>query len=323
MEKSLRFATAAVDEDGGCAASDGAHWGEARMNATRILLAMLVAASVARAQTGAMMPSAAPQVSTPPADILTAPSQPTHYPPGSYAAGCGPHGCNGPIGKNGPLTYEIYTINGVSLPVGGSPLSASITTGYSTGAGTRTLWFSPERDTAWIFDLSLIYTYNKGQGDRTITVATPRVAPIVIDPNTGQPTGGERIADGLAPYAIRALNRTNFSFGFGRDWFLWGPGDLQSEQDSNFRIGSDIGGRWGSASVDLVPRADSTNYLKRGGVTHSVYIGMHADGERPMGSWIFTYGVRAEWGYTFTNLVPPLGGDIHDVNILFTFGARF
>lgn len=299
-----------------------------RMKATRSLLTALVILAgthTARAQTADVILGAGEPPPATATELLTAPPNAGQYPPGTYASPwCGGHGCTGPVGRNGPLTYEVYALVGASLPVGGSELSATMKTGVEYGGGARTLWFRNDDSAAWVLDLGITNTYNRGQADRSIIVATPRTSPVVIDPITGQQTGGERIfPDGLASYQLRSISRTNFNFGVGRDWWFGGPGTVQMEESSNFRFGADVGGRWGTAHVNLVPRADSNNYQKRSGVIHGTYIGMHMDWDKPMGAWIFFCGLRAEWGYTFTNLVPPLGGDIHDVNILFTFGARF
>ena len=38
-----------------------------------------------------------------------------------------------------------------------------------------------------------------------------------------------------------------------------------------------------------------------------------------MGTWIFFAGIRAEWGYDWTNLVPPMNGNMHNLNLLAAF----
>lgn len=260
-----------------------------------------------------------------PTAILTAPPTAANsYPPGTVVSPwCGEHGCVGPVGGNGPLTYELYAINGISLPVGGSPLSSAMKAGYMTGFTARTLWFDRDSTAACTLDLGLTYQYNRGQGDKTIAVNTPRIGPATIDPNTGALVAGVRLPDAPANYQLRAISRTNFNFSIGRDWWFQGPGNVNAQSPSNFCFGSDIGGHWGAGHVDLVPRLDPQNYFRKDGVTHGVMIGMHFDHERNMGNWTLISGFRAEWRYTITNLVPPLGGDIHDVNLLWTIGARF
>jgi hypothetical protein len=235
---------------------------------------------------------------------------------------CGENGCMGPIGKNGPVTYELYAVNGVSMPVGGSELSSVLKTGYMTGGYARALWYNPGRTSALTFDLGLTYQYNRGQGDKSIDVNTPRRAPNTQD-ILGNPIQGALLPEITASYQLRALSRTNFNFAVGRDWWFGGPATVGSGTSNNYCFGTDFGGHWGVGHVDLVPRLDPTNYLRRDGVTHGVSIGLHCDHERPMGNWILFQGLRAEWRYTITNLVPPQGGDIHDVNLLYVIGVRF
>jgi len=47
----------------------------------------------------------------------------------------------GPTGGNGPITYELYTLTGPSLAIGGSELSGRLKTGWTIGTGVRTLLF--------------------------------------------------------------------------------------------------------------------------------------------------------------------------------------
>ena len=56
---------------------------------------------------------------------------------------------------------------------------------------------------------------------------------------------------------------------------------------------------------------------------HSVTIGAHYTVEVPMGAWVGFVGGRVQWGYNWTNVVPPVSGDIQDVSLLFTAGVRF
>src|SRR5205085_10932131 len=39
-------------------------------------------------------------------------------------------GCCGPVGKHGPITYELYFRTGLSMPVDGSGLAHTISTGW-------------------------------------------------------------------------------------------------------------------------------------------------------------------------------------------------
>ena len=69
-----------------------------------------------------------------------------------------------------------------------------------------------------MLDLGLNFTYNRGRGSKEpIDVLTPRVQ---LVPG-GQPTS---LSNGLAPYSVRGLSRTNFNFSI----------DSYSEQLSHF-----------------------------------------------------------------------------------------
>ena len=111
--------------------------------------------------------------------------------------------------------------------------------------------------------------------------------------------------------------------GVGRDWFAQGPGFLTPDCPTNWRYGWELGGRWGTGHADLEPVADRTNYLRKSGVYHGVFLGAHADVEVPMGAWLFFAGGRAQWGYDWTDFIPPQQGDIQNVNLLLELGVRF
>jgi hypothetical protein len=254
-------------------------------------------------------PSTAPSATT----VLTAPPGAVNYPDGTVHSPACPGGlCNGPVGANGPITYELYGRNGPSLVVGGSELSGRLNTGWQIGGGAHTLFFNTTRDAAWVFDTGISYTYNRGRQERggPFDVQTP-------------PFNRATQPDGIHPYLVRGLHRTSFNFGFGRDWWLNGPGVVGHEIQSNRRVGLDVGGRWGTSHVDLVPTANLNNYLRRQSVFHSIVLGTHGDWERPMGNWILFAGVRGELDYTFLNVVPPNGSDIVSVNFLFQMGVRY
>ncbi len=280
-----------------------------------------IGAPSAPAATPGKMPSMMPGEMLPPSstDVLTAPPGQSAYPAGTVTSpwtGNGSPGCCGPVGGHGPLTYELYSYTGPSLVVGGSELSSRLKTGWGIGTGVRTLLFNTEGTRAWAFDLGLNYIYNRGQSDGTFFVATPRV-------DSSNPNNPIRLSDGIAEYTVRGLHRTRLTFGFGRDWWLRGPGLVNTERGRNFRFGTDIGGSYATSHVDLVPVIDPTNYLRRQNVVHGVYIGANVNYEIPVGSWIFFTGLRTQWDYTMTNLVPPQGADVHSVNLFFQAGFRF
>lgn len=267
-----------------------------------------------------MAPAAPPS----PIDTLTAPPTATaghSLPPGTVTSpwvGPVPAGadCCGPVGRNGPLTYELYGVTGPSLPIAGGEFIGALKTGWVVGGGGRSLWFNPAGDRAWVLDLGLTYTHNFGRSQRIYDIFTPSSQ---LDQNTGLPTA----PDQLNPFFIRELTRTSFNFALGHDWFLSGPGYAGTMLAPNWRVGAEVGGRWGTAHVDLIPIADTTNYLRKHDVYHGVFLGVHSDYERPLGAAILFAGLRAQWGYTWTDLIPPQDGEIQDINLLMTFGVRY
>ncbi|MBA4187824.1 MAG: hypothetical protein C0467_07380 [Planctomycetaceae bacterium] len=186
------------------------------------------------------------------------------------------------------------------------------------GGGGRSLFFNPEHDAAWAVDLGLSYQFNRGSVGNFTTLELRQV-PITIG-NTQIPR-----PDILAPLAIRGLSRTNFNYGVGRDWWYRGPGTVGLENGMNFRLGGTVGGRWGTAHIDLVPQDIAANgdYARRQGVTHGLFLESHATVEVPMGAWILFGGLRTEWSYDWMNLIPPLQGNLHNINVLLTAGIRF
>jgi len=253
-------------------------------------------------------------------DVLT--GQPDAPAPGSYdSPWCGANragSCCGPIGGNGPVGYELITYTGPNLPTAGGILSRRLKTGWTVGGTASTLFFDLAGDAAWNLGLGISYTYNRGQMDKPFDVYT--LAPTTTDPITGAPVFHP---DQLNEFVIRGMHRTSFNFSLGRDWWLEGPGIVGLASGDNWRVGVDLGGRWGTAHVDLVPTADPTNYFKKGSTTYGVVSGLNLTREIPWGATILYGGLRTEIGYDWTNVIPPQGGDIFNVNFYLNFGVRF
>ncbi len=248
--------------------------------------------------------------------VLTMPA--TGVPVSSLPAGtvcspaCGPEGdCCGPFGGNGPVTYELYARTGPAIIVGGSELTSRLNTGWQVGTGAYTLLYNTSRDSAWVLGTGLSYTYNRGRQERG--------GPLQV--HTPPPTPG--LADGITPQLVRGLHRTTFDYSVGRDWWLNGPGTVATEAGPNTRLGAFVGGRYGTTHADLFSTADPLLYLRKHSIMHSVFLGTHANWEKPVGNWIFFTDMRAEVDYAFLNVVPPQGSDVVSVNLLFSIGCRY
>ena len=268
-----------------------------------------------------LQPQQPPPVQLPSSmDTLTGvsvPPVPNAIPGAVYSPWCGDNpagGCYGPVGANGPVTYEGYLRTGVSLLTGGGEMTAVAKTfGWNVQGGSRTLFFNPAGDAAWVLDLGIGFTGNAGRG-----------ASRPIDIEVGAVRFGGGLNRTTFEAGLRELRRTSLNFGIGRDFFLNGPGAVGCDQGySNFRLGWDVGGRWGTASVGFEPFGDPGGYRRRQDVFHAVYGAGQGTWEQPMGGWTFYLGGRIEYGYYWTNLIPPNDGDFREVNLLLLTGVRF
>ena len=245
---------------------------------------------------------------------------PRELPPGAVASPWytdGP-GCCGPMGANGRVAYDVYTRVGWTTPFGSGEFTDRLHSGIHVAGGGRTLFFDRDHEAAWVVDLGFSFQHNRGK------LAYPLPLFVKQPPQTDQFTGQVTPrADAFIDVRIRGLTRTTFNFAVGRDWWLFGPGSPGNASDWNVRVGADIGGRWGTAHVDLLREDNNDFYFRRQGVTHGFTFGTHLSWEKPMGGWILFGGVRAEYGHDWTNIVPPIKGDVQDVNLLLTGGVRF
>lgn len=258
-------------------------------------------------------------------ETLTAPPGPVGLPPGAYASPWfgDAAGCCGPVGAHGPVAYEIYARTGPNIPFGSGRFTDHLNVGWGVGGGGRSLFFNTVGDAAWVVDLGLSYTYNRGKNDDFLDLFIRQAPTQQTNPVTGRTTTTPQ-PDRFVTTRIRGLHRTSFNFAVGRDWFVWGSGLPGGEEGWNLRVGTDVGGRWGTAHVDIVPIDDGPGaYARRQSVFHGLFLGFHSSVEVPVGGWVWFAGSRAEWGYDWMNIVPPIKGDVQNVNLLLSTGVRF
>ena len=124
-------------------------------------------------------------------------------------------GCCGPIGRNGPIGYEVYVRNGLDFPLGGNPFGARMDAGWDVAVGARTLFFNPVSDAAWTADLSVSNDFNSSR-DRTSTYTLLNLR----DKTTNATIPSTTVT-------IRDLNRTYFNLAGGRERNLWGSAQLR------------------------------------------------------------------------------------------------
>jgi hypothetical protein len=203
--------------------------------------------------------------------------------------------CHDPVGGNGPILFEAYLRNGVSLPFGAGPLARSLDPGWDIQGGVRTLFLNPPADAAWTLDFSISNIINHAN----------MPDPVFLN-LAGFP--------GPFPVRVSGLNRTFANLAGGREWYLLGPA---SSPGLNWRAGFDAGGRWGSAKLDLA------DFHRRTEVMTGAFAAVHSDVEFPCCGCLWYAGVRAEWSYTWSHILQQNGGDIQDINLMFTLGVHF
>jgi hypothetical protein len=250
--------------------------------------------------------------------------------------------CCGPIGGDGPIQMELYSRAGASLPIGNTLFTHTLQNGWMIEGGGRSLFFNPNMDAAWTVDLGLSNTWNHGEhpefqfGLNNIFVpfaasatSFPPLANFAIGtfvPNgptsikTVTPTSGPSAGTGIPVFTapgvtIHYLNRTFVNLSFGKEWYLMGSAH---DCGQKWRVGFDVGGRYGSAKLAL-------NELRhRTGVIEGTFLALHTDVEYPCCSVVFTAGLRAEWSYTFSEILQEQNDtNFHEINLMATAGVRF
>jgi hypothetical protein len=227
--------------------------------------------------------------------------------------------CCGPLGTHQPMRYELFLRAGPAFPVAGDIFNRTLETGWAIQGGARVLFFNLEQTRAWTVELSISNIHNKGRR-RDIQV------PIILNdtfPNPdfnplfpAGPTNPATITvDEPIPASIQALNRTFVNLGLGRQWYLLGDGGCCGPA---WRVGMDLGGRWGTGKVSFHEIRHRTDVL--GGL----YAALHSDVEIPWGCCIFLAGFRAEWDYSWSDILQTQNnGDMQDIIVLGNIGVRF
>jgi hypothetical protein len=222
--------------------------------------------------------------------------------------------CCGPLGDHNPAQSELYVRSGVSLPIGEGTLENSITTGWMIQSGFRAILFDTPGDRAWTIDVGLTNIYNY---DKDVKPIFPVFNVLVPDPIQG----GQRTIPSSTTM-LRSLNRTYVNLGFGREWWLYGPARDTHEglgrEGLQWRVGIDAGGRWGTAKAQVDIFQHFTDTIA------AVYAAAHSDVDIPCGCCTFHAGLRAEWDYTWSDVLQIQNkSDVESINFLVTFGVRY
>jgi hypothetical protein len=213
--------------------------------------------------------------------------------------------CCGPLGGR-VIGSELYFRLGASAPIEGGFFQQTLRTGWDLGGGGRMLLFNQPADAAWVLDLGFSNISNHGQRP---DLSTP-ISTFAPGGLFGQPT---RIT---VPVTVSDLNRTFFNFSLGREWYL--NGSAHDREGRHWRAGGDVGGRWGTARLDLHEIPHRTDVIT------GTFLSVHTDLEVPWGACVLIAGFRFEWDYTWMDILQETANaNLQDVNFLFNLGIRF
>lgn len=218
--------------------------------------------------------------------------------------------CCGPVGGHGPIHTELYARSGISFPFGGGVYGRSLGPGWVAQGGARVLFFNQPMSHAWFLDVSVSNVYNR---ERIHNTTVPMS--FVVPGGVGQPPRRINFGQGgVPPVTLRSLNRTFFNFGGGKMWYLNDPNDPTSW---HWRLGFDVGGRYGSGRARFVEVRKTSHPL------YGTYAAIQGDVEIPCGRCNFIGGLRTEWDYTWTSILQSNNANFQEINLLFHFGVRY
>jgi hypothetical protein len=281
------------------------------MNTKSVFLCSLVLAIYAYTPCGAQqLPVAAAPLGMPPAsssDATTNNPDNGSLTPSNWIRYSQPECCNS-IGCDGPIKMELYERSGAAFHMGGGDFPTRLdTAGYELQAGGRSLFFNVPRDAAWVIDLGIVWNSDSSSSSQTI--------PLNVLVNEAAAGAAANPVRRDIEVTVRHLYRTAASVGLGREWYLWAPAD---QPGSKWRVGADLGGRIG------VVRADFNELTHRTDNMWGAFAAVHSDWEVPCGCCIWTAGVRAEFSYTWTDILQSFNNsDIADISVMLNVGVRF
>jgi hypothetical protein len=253
-------------------------------------------------------------------------------------------GCCGPVGQHGPIQTDIFVRTGITFPVGGGLLVHSLRDGWDVELGARALFFDPALQRAWTISLSVSNVFTPGRDN----VPTFTLFNIPVKTSAGALQAAQQAAQNAANgttsstntssanaaaqtqanstpvtltvpqinASVASFNQTFVNAAFGREWYVVGCADCGDHW--NWRVGADFGGRYGSAKLELNELSHRTDTI--GGM----FVAGHTDLEIPCRCAIVQAGLRAEYGYTWTDILQSQNpGDFQSFSLLFTLGARF
>ena len=286
-------------------------------------------------------------------------SSPRLHPQGAPASQSGineylayprPTGSTG-VGNDGPIGGEFYLRSGAAVNLGGTGIFGRVMdTGFEVQGGVRSIFFRPEPTSAWTVDVGLSTAFyhnrrnetatlrnfasttgsNTGStstttnsaaagGNSTNTTGTGSGSTGVGATNTSNVSGGSTTTIiPLFPVTPTNLNQTSVRLLLGQEYFLLGSDGDPADGFWKWRAGWDAGGALGSSKVDL------KEIRHRNDQTGSGIVAVHTDLEIPYGHCLFQAGFRAEYRYTWSDILQPQNNtDLSTLSLMFSTGVRF
>ncbi|MEY4612175.1 MAG: hypothetical protein RL179_148 [Planctomycetota bacterium] len=224
-------------------------------------------------------------------------------------------GCCGPTGncKSGPILLETYFRTGPEFTVGGGVFNNVLETGWNVGGGGRSLFFNPEATKAWVIDLGVSNThYNSNNRNPAVSLFNLPY----LDRSGQFGIGVNRaITIPAVDVGIISLNTTFVNLSGGKEYYLRGDA---FNKDNSWRIGGDIGGRYGSGKTEFVGFPNLKDTIG------AVFLSIHSDLQIPFGKVNLISGIRLEWDYIWNGVLQSQNNsDLSNISLLYNGGIQF
>lgn len=224
-------------------------------------------------------------------------------------------GCCGPTGncKSGPILLETYFRTGPEFTVGGGVFNNVLETGWNVGGGGRSLFFNPEATKAWVIDLGVSNThYNSNNRNPAVSLFNLPY----LDRSGQFGIGVNRaITIPAIDVGIISLNTTFVNLSGGKEYYLRGDA---FNKDNSWRIGGDIGGRYGSGKTEFVGFPNLKDTIG------AVFLSIHSDLQIPFGKVNLISGIRLEWDYIWNGVLQSQNNsDLSNISLLYNGGIQF
>ncbi|NBR05271.1 MAG: hypothetical protein EBT92_05820 [Planctomycetes bacterium] len=224
-------------------------------------------------------------------------------------------GCCGPTGncKSGPILLETYFRTGPEFTVGGGVFNNVLETGWNIGGGGRSLFFNPDADQAWVIDLGVSNThYNSNNRNPAVSLFN---LPYLDRSGTFGIGVNKSLTIPAVDVGIISLNTTFVNLSGGKEYYLRGDA---FNKDNSWRIGGDIGGRYGSGKTEFVGFPNLKDTI--GGV----FLSLHSDLQIPFGKVNLIAGLRLEWDYIWNGVLQSQNNsDLSNISLLYNGGIQF